>query len=93
MTERDRLTQRQRTQTQWSETGVAQGQDLGRARQERAQRKIARSEKQASKVKITERQLAQLEVVDKPWEGWRLQLSADADARAAATWWPASTAP
>ena len=43
--------------------------------------KIARSEKQASKVKITERQIAQLEVVDKPWEGWRLQMTLAPTAR------------
>ena len=44
-------------------------------------RKIARSEKQAGKVKATERKLAQLERVDKPWEGWRLELALQPTAR------------
>jgi ATPase subunit of ABC transporter with duplicated ATPase domains len=33
-----------------------------------------RSEQQASKVRATERALERLDAVDKPWEGWRLQL-------------------
>ena len=33
-----------------------------------------RSEQQASKVRATERAIERLDVVEKPWEGWRLQL-------------------
>ncbi|MEX2658578.1 MAG: ATP-binding cassette domain-containing protein, partial [Acidimicrobiales bacterium] len=33
-----------------------------------------RSEKQASKVRATEKALGRLAVVEKPWEGWRLEL-------------------
>ncbi len=36
--------------------------------------KVERSEQQAAKVRATERAINRLEVVDKPWEGWRLQL-------------------
>ena len=89
--ERDRLRDRQRTQQQWSERGVQPGQDVGRAGQERpggqrgpaARSRPARSRRPSGK-------LDQLEVVDKPWEGWRLQL-AWRPPPAAATWWPAST--
>ena len=54
--------------------------------------RVNRSEKQAAKAKITERALERLEVVDKPWEGWELQLRARAPRRAAATSSPGSTA-
>src|SRR5204863_9484750 len=33
------------------------------------------TEKQAAKVRVTEKALDRLDVVDKPWEGWQLQLS------------------
>ena len=36
--------------------------------------KVERSEQQAAKVRATERAMDRLEAVDKPWEGWRLQL-------------------
>ena len=73
--ERDRLVERQRTQIEWSETGVRKVKTSGEPDKNLKQRKIARSEKQAGKVKATERKLAQLERVDKPWEGWRLELA------------------
>ncbi|MGZ4694631.1 MAG: ATP-binding cassette domain-containing protein, partial [Acidimicrobiales bacterium] len=75
VSERDRLTQRQRTQIQWSDTGVRRAKTSGEPDKNVRAAKVARSEKQASKVKATERKLQQLEAVDKPWEGWRLQLS------------------
>ncbi|MEQ9093085.1 MAG: ABC-F family ATP-binding cassette domain-containing protein, partial [Miltoncostaeaceae bacterium] len=77
-TERDRLGARMRRQRAWSEEGVrrerrraASGSDpdkLGRAA------RAERSEQQASKVRATERAMERLDAVDKPWEGWRLQL-------------------
>ena len=73
--ERDRLKQRQRTQIQWSDTGVRKAKTSGEPDKNVRAAKVARSEKQASKVKATERKLSQLESVEKPWEGWRLQLS------------------
>jgi ATPase subunit of ABC transporter with duplicated ATPase domains len=35
---------------------------------------VERSEQQAAKVRATERAIERLDAVDKPWEGWRLQL-------------------
>ena len=75
VTERDRLRERQRTQLQWSERGVRRAKTSGEPDKNLKAAKIARSEKQAGKVKATERKISQLEAVDKPWEGWRLQLS------------------
>jgi len=75
VSERDRLRERQRTQLQWSERGVRRAKTGGEPDKNVRAAKVARSEKQAGKVKATERKISQLEAVDKPWEGWRLQLS------------------
>ena len=73
--ERDRLQDRIRRQRAWSEEGVTREKrrpkdpdKIGRAM------RAERSEQQASKVRATERAIERLDVVDKPWEGWRLQL-------------------
>ena len=73
--ERGRLEGRMRRQRAWSEEGVKREKKrpkdpdkIGRSM------RAERSEQQASKVRATERALERLEVVDKPWEGWRLQL-------------------
>jgi ATPase subunit of ABC transporter with duplicated ATPase domains len=79
--ERDRLVARQRTQIEWSETGVRKAKKSDEPDKNVKRAKIARSEKQASKVKATERKLQQLEVVEKPWEGWRLELALQPTAR------------
>jgi ATPase subunit of ABC transporter with duplicated ATPase domains len=44
---------------------------------DKAQRdfRLNRTEKQAAKVRVTEKALERLDEVDKPWEGWQLQLS------------------
>jgi ATPase subunit of ABC transporter with duplicated ATPase domains len=81
VTERDRLRERQRTQTQWSERGVRRAKTSGEPDKNVRAARTARSEKQAGKVKATERKIDQLEAVDKPWEGWRLQLSLAPTAR------------
>jgi ATPase subunit of ABC transporter with duplicated ATPase domains len=73
--ERDKLRERKRTQIGWSDAGVRKAKTSGEPDKHVRQAKIARSEKQASKVKATERKLAQLTVVEKPWEGWRLELA------------------
>jgi len=73
---RDRLADRARRQRQWSETGVRRAKDsaatnpdkIGRAKQ------AERSETQAAKVKATERAIERLEVAEKPWRRWELQL-------------------
>jgi len=75
-TQRDRLSERAGRQRQWSETGVRRakasaGSDpdkIGRAK------KTERSEKQAAKVRATEKAIERLDVVDKPWRRWELQL-------------------
>lgn len=73
--ERDRLQQRMRRQRAWSEEGVKKEKrrpkdpdKIGRSM------RAERSEQQASKVRATERALERLDAVEKPWEGWRLQL-------------------
>jgi len=79
--ERERLRQRQRTQIEWSETGVRKAKTSTENDKNIKRGKIARSEKQAGKVKATERKLSQLEAVEKPWEGWRLELALQPTAR------------
>jgi ATPase subunit of ABC transporter with duplicated ATPase domains len=80
-TERDRLKARARRQIEWSETGVRNVKKSGEPDKNVRAAKIARSEKQAGKVKATERKIEQLEVVEKPWEGWRLELQLQPGAR------------
>ena len=73
--ERDRLAQRMRRQRAWSEEGVRTAKKKPRDNDRIGRSmKVERSEQQASKVRATERALERLEAVDKPWEGWRLQL-------------------
>ena len=74
--EKGRLESRIRRQRAWSEEGVKR-----EKRRPKDPDKISstmrseRSEKQASKVRTSERAIERLDVVEKPWEGWRLQLS------------------
>jgi ATPase subunit of ABC transporter with duplicated ATPase domains len=73
--ERARLESRMRRQRAWSEEGVRREKKRPRDPDKigRAMRS-ERSEQQASKVRATERAIERLDAVDKPWEGWRLQL-------------------
>ncbi len=73
--ERRRLVERVRTQRSWSEHGVKRAARKPRDH-DRAQRGffVNRTEKQASKVRISERALGRLGTLDKPWEGWQLNL-------------------
>jgi ATPase subunit of ABC transporter with duplicated ATPase domains len=74
--QRRRLTERIRTQRQWAEQGVRTAKKNPRDNDKAQQGFFAnRTEKQAAKVRASEQKLAQLDVVDKPWEGWQLQLS------------------
>ncbi len=73
--ERQRLVERQHTQKQWTERGVKRAKTSGEPDKSIRAAHRERSEKQAGKVKATERRLARLPTVDKPWEGWRLELS------------------
>ena len=73
--ERDRLQQRQRTQREWAVQGVKNAKKKATdgdkiLRHLRAET----SEKMAAKAKSTEKAIERLEVVDKPWEPWQLQL-------------------
>ncbi len=79
--ERRRLIERQRTQKQWTERGVKRAKTSGEPDKNIRASHRERSEKQAGKVKATERRLARLPTVDKPWEGWRLELSLAATGR------------
>jgi ATPase subunit of ABC transporter with duplicated ATPase domains len=73
--ERDRLRRRIVTQRAWSEQGV-RGEKRAPRDNDRIGRasRIERSEQQAAKVRATERAIERLEVVDKPWEAWRLHM-------------------
>ena len=81
VSERDRLRERQRRQIGWSDKGVRKAKTSGEPDKNLRRKQAERSEKQAGKVKATERKLAQLERVDKPWEGWELRLSLAPTAR------------
>ncbi|MGH9126383.1 MAG: ABC-F family ATP-binding cassette domain-containing protein [Acidimicrobiales bacterium] len=74
--ERQQLAERIRRQRTWSEHGVA-AKKRKPGDHDKMQQGYARdrTEKQAAKVRASERRLDRLAVVDKPWEGWRLQLS------------------
>jgi len=72
---RDELEDQSRRQRQWAAAGVRKA--IKRPKDnDKAQRDffLNRTEKQAAKVRITEKALDRLEAVDKPWEGWQLQL-------------------
>jgi ATPase subunit of ABC transporter with duplicated ATPase domains len=81
--ERDRLQTRQQTQREWAVVGVRNA----KARKTDNDKfiphlKSQRSEKMAAKVKATEKAIERLEVVEKPWEPWELQLELRAATRA-----------
>jgi ATPase subunit of ABC transporter with duplicated ATPase domains len=71
--QRDRLVGRVQRQRQWSETGVkkSKGSDPDKAV---VRHRAERSEKQAGKVRASEKALERLDVVEKPWKRWELQL-------------------
>ena len=79
--EKGRLEDRARRQKQWSATGVAKAKRSNEPDKNIRFGKIQTSEKLAGKVKITEKAIERLEVVDKPWEGWRLELDLTAARR------------
>ena len=73
---RGALVDRARQQKQWAVQGVTKAKK-NPPDGDKAQRdfRINRTEKLAGKVKITEKALERLDVVDKPWEGWQLDLA------------------
>ncbi|MEA3075459.1 MAG: hypothetical protein QOF60_367 [Actinomycetota bacterium] len=80
--ERSRLTDRLREQRNWAVSGVSKEKKNPKDH-DKAQRdfRVNRTEKQASKVRITEKALANLDVAEKPWEGWKLQLQFEPEGR------------
>jgi ATPase subunit of ABC transporter with duplicated ATPase domains len=70
------LEERARSQRQWAVQGVTKEKKNSKDN-DKAQRdfRLNRTEKQAAKVRVTEKALDRLDVVDKPWEGWQLQLA------------------
>jgi ATPase subunit of ABC transporter with duplicated ATPase domains len=76
VSDRDRLQARAREQRQWATVGARTAKKKA-PDPDKAQRdwRVNRTEKQAAKVRITEKALERLETVEKPWEGWELQLS------------------
>jgi ATPase subunit of ABC transporter with duplicated ATPase domains len=80
--ERDRLLARQRTQRAWADKGVRQSRTKATDNDKNIRHFRAEgSENQAAKVRATDRAIERLDVVDKPWEGWQLQLSIGATQR------------
>ncbi len=81
--ERDRLQSRQQTQRDWAATGVKNAKNKKSDNDKFvAHLRSERSEKMAAKVKATEKAIERLDVVDKPWEPWQLQLELKAATRA-----------
>jgi ATPase subunit of ABC transporter with duplicated ATPase domains len=70
------LEERARSQRQWAVQGVSREKKNPKDN-DKAQRdfRMNRTEKQAAKVRVTEKALDRLDVVEKPWEGWNLQLT------------------
>ena len=68
------LTDRARTQREWSVQGVKKSKTSGETDKNIRFKNTADSEKVAHKAKATERAMERLEVVDKPWEGWELRF-------------------
>jgi ATPase subunit of ABC transporter with duplicated ATPase domains len=81
--ERDRLQQRARTQREWAVQGVKNAKTKATDGDKFVKHfRSQTSEKMASKAKATEKAIGRLDVVDKPWEPWQLQLDLKAATRA-----------
>ena len=80
--QRSDLVDRARTQRQWAVTGARTAKRKA-PDNDKAQKgwRVNRTEKQAAKVRITEKALERLEVAEKPWEGWDLQLELSPSSR------------
>jgi ATPase subunit of ABC transporter with duplicated ATPase domains len=80
---KNQLTSRADRQRQWAIDGV-RNEKKNPPDHDKAQRdfRINRTEKQAHKARQTERSLENLEVVEKPFEGWDLRFSIDEAKRA-----------
>jgi len=73
--QRRELTDRARTQREWSVQGVRKAKrDTGEKDKFIKHFRVASSEKVAAKARATERALERLTAVEKPWEGWQLHM-------------------
>jgi ATPase subunit of ABC transporter with duplicated ATPase domains len=74
-TQRDRLKERAQTQRQWSTAGVKKATTRAADNDKNIRHhNVSQSQKLAAKAKQTQRAMERLDAVDKPWEGWRLEL-------------------
>lgn len=80
-TKRAELTDRARTQREWSTQGVRKAKRSGETDKFIRFKNTADSEKVAHKAKATERAMERLDVVAKPWEAWELRFEIGAAAR------------
>lgn len=71
---RSDLTDRARTQREWSVQGASKSKKSGESDKFIRFKNTADSEKVAHKAKATERAMERLEKVDKPWESWELRF-------------------
>ncbi len=80
-TKKAELTQRARTQREWSVQGAKKAKTSGETDKFIKHWNTSSSEKVAHKAKATERAIERLDVVDKPWEGWELRFEIGQAAR------------
>ena len=80
--QKDQLKSRAQQQRQWSDKGVAKSKNPKDNDKFVKNWGAATSEKQAAKARQTERALDRLDQVDKPWEGWQLQMHLPTTSRA-----------
>ena len=78
---RDSLKQRAQRQREWAIQGQSKVRKSGERDKFIRHFKTAQTERLAAKAKATERAMERLDAVDKPWEGWQLQLSIASTAR------------
>ncbi|HEX2577924.1 MAG TPA: ABC-F family ATP-binding cassette domain-containing protein [Aquihabitans sp.] len=78
---RSALTERARTQREWSVQGVKKAKRSGETDKFIRFKNTADSEKVAHKAKATERAMERLDEVEKPWEGWELRFDIGTAAR------------
>jgi ATPase subunit of ABC transporter with duplicated ATPase domains len=73
--QRDRLVARARTQRRWAAKGAVTARRSGETDKFIRHRNAQSSESMAAHARRTEQALARLAAVNKPWEGWDLQLT------------------
>ncbi|MGH2685036.1 MAG: ABC-F family ATP-binding cassette domain-containing protein [Actinomycetota bacterium] len=79
--ERERLKGQVQQKREWASQGAKKVKKSGETDKFIRHFNMQASEKQASKARMSERRLERLDRVDKPWEGWELQLKLEAASR------------